>query len=161
MPDARHFPELSACAPVSPGFGGAQSPTFTPELKENTMTDSTTSIALPVPAVNTAGVNVSTSTIFSTLLASLSGIALGFGGPILTLLQGTTAAHYVAAAATLAVGLGSTVGSVYHLVNANAAASSNTMAAINSLTATVAQALPALQAAAAPVPDSPLPLAAA
>jgi lysozyme len=122
--------------------------TMKPGPAAMTTTALATPIAAPVALVTpTAGVNVSTSSVVSHLLGSFMSAAVGVGVPLLTVLQGTTWGHYVAGGLFGVAGFGALASNVYQMVTNNTAASNNTMAAINQVSAGAASILAQMQAA--------------
>lgn len=103
----------------------------------------------PLP-IATAGVNVSTTAVVTTLSSALTSFAISVGAPLLAALQGTTTSHYIAGALFGIAGLGSLISNVWGFINHNSAASSNTLATISNLSQIAAQAASAIEPTAKP-----------
>jgi lysozyme len=97
------------------------------------------------PPIATAGVNVSTSSIVSHLLGGFMSVAVTVGGPLLSILSGTTWGHWVAGGLFGIAGAGALAANVYQMVTNNTAASNNTMAVIQQVSESAAQLLAQMQ----------------
>lgn len=85
--------------------------------------------AVPIGANSTAGLNTSNSAILSTAITSIIGSLFAVGSPAAILMNGTSWGHIVTAGLTLVAGLAAAAAPLANLLNHNAGAILNTVAA--------------------------------
>lgn len=120
--DPGAMPQIVTQSPVNPQ----------PLMEESSMTTSTSTPASVAKAA-TAGVNVSNTSIVTTLFGTVLSSLVAVASPLLAAFAGSTTMHYIVGTLFALAGVGSAVSQGIGLITTNATASQNTITQLSAL----------------------------